>query len=236
MRVLHEQLLVSLVLVLLHSQVTLLPFRNPTFDSEDDSQRSYRYLKEDVREVKGQASMACIKDTTWRDNISKHTEAVVNGVKQPTSLINQPTSPGQEVSQEPVSPPALDSYICMVSQYSSLGGVGASLLQQQPGGQSTHRHTGYSEQNTPQMQLIYQPGSSRSVPGVINMSVVSQQDQHSPKLQVLLVTIRAIELIVWLKFIIIRINPRYIFSHRQLIPTSLPALCFLLEDTTVVGQ
>jgi len=171
-----------------------------TFDSDDDAQRAYRYLREEVREFKGHPIMARIKakpmnrTTTWRDNNSKPAGAAANGFRQPTNPV---TSPGQAASLAPVSPPALSSNTSLVSQHSqhsSPGGVGASPVQQQqqpgqPGGQSSH--PGHSGQNTPQMQPNYQPGSMNSMPGMSNMSmpnmnnmnIVSPQGQPLPNSQ-----------------------------------------------------
>jgi len=160
-----------------------------TFDSDDDAQRAYRYLREEVREFKGHQIMARIKakpmnrtTTTWRDNNSKPAGAAANGFRQPTAPV---TSPGQAASLTPVSPPALSSNSSMASQHSSPG-VGGS-----PGQPSQSGQAGHSGQNTPQMQPSYQAGSMNSLPGMSNMSMqnmnninmVSPQGQPLPNSQ-----------------------------------------------------
>eukprot|EP00092_Neocalanus_flemingeri_P033334 GFUD01036249.1.p1 GENE.GFUD01036249.1~~GFUD01036249.1.p1 ORF type:complete len:1259 (+),score=360.89 GFUD01036249.1:411-4187(+) len=173
-----------------------------TFDSDDDAQRAYRYLREEVREFKGHPIMARIKakpmnrTTTWRDNNSKPAGAAANGFRQPTNPV---TSPGQAASLAPVSPPAHSSNSSVHSSVHSSPGVGASPGQ--PGGQPSGHpagqpsqqpvqsgHNSQSGHNTPQMQPAYQPGTMNSMPGMSNMSmsnmnVVSPQGQPLPNSQ-----------------------------------------------------
>ena len=75
-----------------------------TFDSDDDAQRAYRYLREEVREFKGHPIMARIKakpmhrTTAPRDN---YKAPQTNGMRQPTNPV---TSPG--TSAAPATPPS----------------------------------------------------------------------------------------------------------------------------------
>jgi len=149
-----------------------------TFDSDDDAQRAYRYLREEIREFKGHPIMARIKakpmnrtTTTWRENNSKPTGAAANGFRQPTNPV---TSPGQAASLTPVSPQSLanTSGLSHSSSHSSPGGVGASPSQQ---------HHAAPAQTTPQIQQPYQQGMStmQGMPNMSmpNMNVVSPQGQ-----------------------------------------------------------
>jgi len=168
-----------------------------TFDSDDDAQRAYRYLREEIREFKGNPIMARIKakpmnrtTTTWRENNSKPAGATANGFRQPTAPV---TSPGQAASLTPVSPQSLanSSGISHNSSHSSPGGAGASPGQpaQHHGGTPTQAsQTGHSGQSTPQMQQPYQQASMNSMQGMPNMSmpnmnVVSPQGQPLPNSQ-----------------------------------------------------
>ena len=198
LRVLLEQLLVSAQNDPLcsHLNISSTP-RYVTFDSDDDAQRAYRYLREEIREFKGHPIMARIKakpmnrtTTTWRENNSKPAGAAANGFRQPTNPV---TSPGQAASLTPVSPQSManSSGLSHNSSHSSPGGVGAS-----PGPPSGH-HVGtpaqaaqpaHSGQSTPQMQQSYQQGmnSMQGVPNMSmpNMNVVSPQGQPLPNSQV----------------------------------------------------
>ena len=71
-----------------------------TFDSDEDAQKAYRYLREEVREFKGQQIMARIKAKPMnRTNQfpgqkggQGANNAASNGFRQPTTAV---TSPGQ---------------------------------------------------------------------------------------------------------------------------------------------
>ena len=77
-----------------------------TFDSDEDAQRAYRYLREEVREFKGQPIMARIKakpmNRTAQYQQGNKNGPVSNGFRQPTTAV---TSPGAAAQLTPVSPP-----------------------------------------------------------------------------------------------------------------------------------
>jgi len=73
-----------------------------TFDTDEDAQRAYRYLREEIREFKGHPIMARIKakpmnrsSTTWRDGGSKPPSGTTNGYRQPTNAVTSPGQPAQ---------------------------------------------------------------------------------------------------------------------------------------------
>jgi len=157
-----------------------------TFDSDDDAQRAYRYLREEIREFKGHPIMARIKakpmnrtTTTWRENNSKPPGAVANGYRQPTNPV---TSPGQTASLTPVSPQSLANSSGLSQHSSPGGGVGSS-----PGGVSSGPppHSGQSVQPGNPIQQPFQQGLNNSLqpmpnmsmPNMNNISVVSPQQQ-----------------------------------------------------------
>jgi len=164
-----------------------------TFDSDDDAQRAYRYLREEIREFKGHPIMARIKakpmnrtTTTWRENSSKPPGAIANGYRQPTNPV---TSPGQTASLTPVSPQSLANS-SGISQHSSPGGVapgssGTSSNQPvMPSGSSQMVQSATSGSNTPQLQQTYQQ-NMQSMPSMSmpSMNVVSPQGQPMPNSQ-----------------------------------------------------
>ena len=68
-----------------------------TFDSDEDAQKAYRYLREEVREFKGKQIMARIKAkpmnrTAQFPGQKGQNNAASNGFRQPTTAV---TSPGQ---------------------------------------------------------------------------------------------------------------------------------------------
>ena len=68
-----------------------------TFDSDDDAQRAYRYLREEVREFKGHPIMARIKAKPMhRTTQNNYTKPAQNGLRQPTNPV---TSPGTQAAQ-----------------------------------------------------------------------------------------------------------------------------------------
>ena len=95
-----------------------------TFDSDEDAQRAYRYLREEVREFKGHPIMARIKAKPMNrtnNNVNRpgQQQPASNGFRQPTSAV---TSPGQTAQLTPVSPPAnMSNNSSMMSSHSSPG-------------------------------------------------------------------------------------------------------------------
>merc|ERR1719192_2568325 len=92
-----------------------------TFNSDEDAQKAYRYLREEVREFKGQQIMARIKAkpmnrTNQFPGQKGQNNAPSNGFRQPTTAV---TSPGQAAQLTPVSPPGGPS--SLLSQHSSPG-------------------------------------------------------------------------------------------------------------------
>jgi len=150
-----------------------------TFDSDDDAQRAYRYLREEVREFKGHPIMARIKakpmnrTSTWRDNNSKPAGPAANGYRQPTNPV---TSPGQTASLAPVSPPA------NTSSGSSHPSPGVGVSPGQPAGHhggQPGQQAGHGGQNNPQMQPSYQqPGTMSNMPAINNMSMQSMNNMN----------------------------------------------------------
>ena len=104
-----------------------------TFDSDEDAQRAYRYLREEVREFKGQPIMARIKakpmNRTAQYQQGNKNGPVSNGFRQPTTAV---TSPGAAAQLTPVSPPGGHS------QHSSPGQPHTGS----PGSGSGHPHSG----------------------------------------------------------------------------------------------
>ena len=148
-----------------------------TFDSDEDAQKAYRYLREEVREFKGHPIMARIKakpmNRTNQYNTPKSNVAN-SGYRQPTNVV---TSPGQAAQLTPVSPPANMSHnSSMISSQGSPGvGPGGS-----PGSQSSGGGGGGG--NGPQMQANYPTPSvsmnnMSGMPGAIN--IVSPQQAQS---------------------------------------------------------
>ena len=80
-----------------------------TFDSDEDAQKAYRFLREEVRTYKGQPIMARIKSkpmnrtTTYPGGSGGKAAPPPNGFRQPTSAV---TSPGQSAALAPSTPPA----------------------------------------------------------------------------------------------------------------------------------
>ena len=74
-----------------------------TFDSDEDAQRAFRYLREEVREFpKGKTIAVRIKAKSMRPtNQNNYTKPIANGLRQPTNPV---TSPGTQAA--PVTPPS----------------------------------------------------------------------------------------------------------------------------------
>jgi len=153
-----------------------------TFDSDDDAQRAYRYLREEIREFKGHPIMARIKakpmnrtSQQWKEGgagkggpeqagapSTPRGPGPANGYRQPTNPV---TSPGQAAQLTPVSPPALSNNSSGLSQHSSPGGVGSSPGHPGP-------HPAYQQQQ-PQPQALpaglglVSPGPGQQQPGLL---------------------------------------------------------------------
>ena len=146
-----------------------------TFDSDEDAQKAYRYLREEVREFKGHPIMARIKAkpmnrTNQYNNPKGGGQAPAsNGFRQPTNPV---TSPGQAAQLTPVSPPAnMSSNSSMLSSHSSPGLV-----------------TGSSPSNNVQAQASYPAvvtvNNVNNMPGMPTMNIVSPQGQPMQHSQV----------------------------------------------------
>ena len=124
-------------------------FRYITFDSDEDAQRAFRYLREEVREFpKGKTIAVRIKAKSMRPtNQNNYTKPIANGLRQPTNPV---TSPGTQAA--PVTPP---------SSVHSSPGAQHPLVQSPP----------------PPMQSNYQQ-SPQPMPGLQqHMPLVSPQGQ-----------------------------------------------------------
>ena len=94
-------------------EMTLNSMCYVTFDSDEDAQKAYRFLREEVKTYKGQPIMARIKSkpmnrTTQYSGSNKGPPAAAaaanNGFRQPTSAV---TSPGQAAAPPPATPPTV---------------------------------------------------------------------------------------------------------------------------------
>ena len=74
-----------------------------TFDSDEDAQKAYRFLREEVRTYKGNPIMARIKSKPM-NRTTTFNKGSPNGLRQPTTAV---TSPGQSASLAPVTPPSV---------------------------------------------------------------------------------------------------------------------------------
>jgi len=98
-------------------EMTLNSMCYVTFDSDEDAQKAYRFLREEVKTYKGQPIMARIKSkpmnrTNTYNNSNKGGSN--NGFRQPTSAV---TSPGQSAAlAPPATPPAAPPAITPTNQ------------------------------------------------------------------------------------------------------------------------
>merc|ERR1719480_76922 len=80
-----------------------------TFDSDEDAQKAYRYLREEVREFKGHPIMARIKAKPMNktsNNYNTPKFGATNGYRQPTQTVTSPGQTALPAQLTPVSPPA----------------------------------------------------------------------------------------------------------------------------------
>ena len=163
-----------------------------TFDSDEDAQKAYRFLREEVREFKGHPIMARIKakpmNRTNQYNTPKNQPAS-NGYRQPTNPV---TSPGQAAQLTPVSPPAnMSNNSSMMSSHSSPGNMtGSSPASNNVSGQLQQQQAGQPGA-TPQMQASYPAvvtvnnvGNHGGHGGVPAMNILSPQGQPMQNSQV----------------------------------------------------
>ena len=155
-----------------------------TFDSDEDAQKAYRYLREEVKVLpNGKPIMARMKAKPMNKTNNYNTPkfGMANGLRQPTQTV---TSPGQAAlpAMNPVSPPAnMSANSSLMSAHSSPGVASGGS----PGSQASQGSS--VTNNGPPMQSGYPVGPSpnasmNSMSGVNNMtmqglSVVSPQGQ-----------------------------------------------------------
>jgi len=177
-----------------------------TFDTDEDAQRAYRYLREEVREFKGHPIMARIKakpmnrtSSSWRDGAGggKPPAGTTNGFRQPTNPV---TSPGQQAQAASLTtppaaagPPSLNSSVhsspgAGVMHQSAPGGglPQASPVQQQPVTPGPIMgHPVQVQSPPPAMQTSFTQGSGANTPSIhgmnnmpsMHMSIMSPQGQ-----------------------------------------------------------
>merc|ERR1719270_617202 len=96
-----------------------------TFDSDEDAQKAYRYLREEVREFKGHPIMARIKAKPMNktsNNYNTPKFGATNGYRQPTQTVTSPGQTALPAQLTPVSPPAnLSANSSLLSAHSSPG-------------------------------------------------------------------------------------------------------------------
>jgi len=160
-----------------------------TFDTDEDAQRAYRYLREEIREFKGHPIMARIKakpmnrsSTTWRDGGGKPPSGTTNGYRQPTNPVTSPGQPAQAANL--TTPPTGQTVSMNSSVHSSPGGTNNSLgPQTSPGG--VMGHPSQVQSPPPSMQTSFNQGTPNmtnnhgiNMTGMQNMSVISGQQQQ----------------------------------------------------------
>jgi len=153
-----------------------------TFDSDEDAQKAYRYLREEVREFKGHPIMARIKAKPMNktsNNYNTPKFGASNGYRQPTQTVTSPGQTALPAQLTPVSPPAPGPMSAsLISAHSSPGvAPGGS-----PGSQGSQ---GSSVANSgPPMQSGY-PGGPAPSASMNSMSGINNSNMAMPGMSVL---------------------------------------------------